>query len=346
MFKSKIPRFLPWTLLAAVVLMSTTPAFGRRKIVERIIARINNEIITKRQFEREREKLRQELSRRYSGEELETKLQEGSRDLLRDMIDRALMVQKAKDLDIDVETDVIKRLDEIRQEAKVDSLEALQKEAERSGYNWEDFKDDIRRQLLMQEVMAMEVGSRVVVSREDARKYFEAHKEDFASPPGVALAQILISSEKHEPEEAEKRAKAALAELEAGQRWEEVVKKYSDHEPTINQGGYIGFVKDGTLAGPIEEAVSKLEIRQHSDLIPIHAGYLILRLMDRSSGGIRPFDEVEQRVMETLYNEKMQPALREYLITLRRESYIYLRPGYVDSGAERPSDAVVARRGQ
>ncbi len=345
MFRPQIRHVVPWAVLLALV-AGVTPAFARRKILERIIARVNNEIVTKRQFDREREKLRQELARRYSGDELEAKLQEASRDLLRDLIDRALMVQKANDLDINVETDVVKRLDEIRADTKLESLEALQNEVERAGWNWEDFKEDIRRSLLMREVIGREVGSRVIVSREDARNYYEQHKEDFAAPAGVALAQILILNEKHGPGEAEKRAKEALAELKAGQRWQEVVKKYSDHEPTAQEGGYIGFMKAGTLAGTLEEVVSKMEVNEHSDLIPINGGSLILKLMDRSSGGIRSFAEVEQQVMETLYNQKMQPALREYMITLRRESYIYLAPGYVDSGAERPSDAVVASRGQ
>jgi hypothetical protein len=66
--------------------------------------------------------------------------------------------------------------------------------------------------------------------------------------------------------------------------------------------------------------------------------------MDRRHEGIPNFDEVEQNVMETMYNQKMQPALRKYMVSLRKDSYIYLAPGYVDSGAERPSDEVPAKK--
>ncbi len=82
--------------------------------------------------------------------------------------------------------------------------------------NWEDFKDQIRRQLLMQEVISRDVGSRIVVTREDARKYYNQHKDDFKSEGMVHLAEILISTEKYKPEEAEKRAKDAEAELKGG----------------------------------------------------------------------------------------------------------------------------------
>ena len=339
-------RLLLTSITLAMVVATATPGLARRKVIERIIARVNGEVVTQRQFERERDKLRNELSREHSGEELENRVREQSKDMLRDLIDRALMVQKAKDLDINVETDVVKRLDDIRKGANASSLEDLQKEAEKTGIIWEDFKDDIRRSLLMREVIGREVGRTVIVSREDARKYFEEHKDDFSSPAGVVLAQILISNEKHKPEEAEKRAKDAHQELVAGQKWSEVVKKFSDDEGTVSEAGHIGFMKSGTLASAIEESLSKLDRGEFSEPIPIKPGFIILRVLDRRTGGVPNFNEVESRVTEAIYTEKMQPALRQYLVTLRKESYIFLAPGYVDSGAERPSDAVNVARGQ
>ncbi len=329
-----------------LVLVAFSPAFARRRVVERIIARINNDIITQRQFEREQEKLREQLAQHYSGTELEAKFREQSKDLLRDLIDQALMVQKAKDLDINVETDVVKELDNLRESFNLESLEALQGEVEKQGILWEDFKDNIRRSLLMREVMGREVGRTIIISREDGRKFFEANKEQFSSPGGVHLAQILISSENRTPEEAEARAKEALAELKAGQRWNDVVKKYSEHAATTNLGGDIGFMKGGTLAPAITEAVATLDVNAYTDLIPIKSGYLILKLLERRSKGIPAFEEIEPQVMEYLYNREMAPALRKYLVQLRSESYIYLRPGYVDTGAERPSDALVAKTGR
>jgi peptidyl-prolyl cis-trans isomerase SurA len=334
------------TVVGAGLLLGAAPlAFGARKVVERIIARVNSEIITQRQFEREREKVRAQLAQQYTGAELESKLKESSKDLLRDLIDQALMVQKAKDLDINVDTDLVKRLDEIRKNVKLESLEDLQREVEKQGVIWEDFKEDIRRNLLMREVIGREVGRTIIVSREEARKFFQEHQQEFASPAGVELAQILISNEKHKPAEAEKRAKDALAELKAGARWAEVCKKYSD-DSTANDGGYIGFMKAGTLAAALDDPVAKLENNEFTDPIPVKSGYIILRLLDRRSEGIPKFEEVEQRVSEYLYNMKMAPALRQYLATLRKESYIYLAPGYVDTGAERPSEAVVAAKSQ
>jgi peptidyl-prolyl cis-trans isomerase SurA len=335
-----------WALLAGLALATSLAcaALGGAKIVERIIARVNNEIITQHQYEQEQEKLRQQLAQDYSGAELEARFKAESKNLLRDLIDQSLMVQKAKDDDINVETDVVKQLDDIRKKNNLATLEDLETEVEKQGMNYEDFKDQIRRDLLMREVIGREVGSRIQLSSEDARKFYEAHKEEFKSPGMVHLAQILISTEKRKPEEAEKRANEALAELKAGQRFAEIAKKYSDG-PAAEQGGDVGFMKEGTLAPDIGAVVAKLDLNEFSNPIQTRYGYIILKVLERYSPGIPKFEEVQQRVNEVLYEEKMQPNLREFLLRLRKESYIYKAPGYVDTGEERPSETQLPNKG-
>jgi peptidyl-prolyl cis-trans isomerase SurA len=203
----------------------------------------------------------------------------------------------------------------------------------------------MRRNLLMREVMEREVGSRIQVSRDDARKFYEAHKNDFKSPGLVHLQQILVSTEKRKPEEGEKRANEALAELKAGQKFSEVAKKYSDGSGA-EQGGDLGMMKEATLAPDIAAVVGKLDVNEFSNSIQTKFGYLILKVVERYSPGIPKFEEVEQRVDETLYNQKMEPRLREYLTQLRKESYIYRAPGYVDTGEQLPTETITAKKGQ
>ena len=315
------------------------------KIVERIIARVNNEIITQRAYEQEQDKLRQQLAEQYSGAELEAQIKEQSKNLLRDLIDQSLMVQKAKDDDINVETDVVKELDGIRKKNNLATLEDLETAIEKDGMNYEDYKDQIRRNLLMREVIGREVGSRILLSRDDARKFYEAHQKEFESPGMVRLGQILISTEKRNPEEAEKRANEAFAELKAGQRFSDVAKKYSDG-PGAEQGGDVGYTKEGTLAPDIAAVVAKLDLNEFSNPIQIKYGYLILKVLERYSRGIPKFEEVEKSIEAILYDQKMQPRLREYLTQLRKESYIFKAPGYVDTGVEQPGGTQVATKGQ
>jgi len=339
-------RKSPGLMVGACLVLACVPRdLSAARIVERIIARVNDEIITQRMFEREKQKLRAQLAQEFSGPDLAAQLRDQTKNLLRDLIDQALMVQKAKDLDINVENDIVKQLDDIRKNFNLANLEDLQKEVEKQGLVWEDFKDNLRRKLLMREVIGREVGGRIMLSRADIRKYFEEHKKEFESPGGVHLAEILISTDKRKPEEAEKKAKDALAEIKAGARFAEVARKTSDDQ-TAAEGGDVGFFKPGTLATAIAEAVNKLEVGETSDLVQTSHGYMIFKVVEKFRPGIPSFEEVEQRVNEILYNQKMQPALRVYLTTLRKESYIFVAPGYVDSGAERPSETVLAKKGE
>jgi len=325
-------------IVITVALGFSSPAWSVRKLVGRVIARINNDVITNWQFEREKLKLHELLARDYSGAELETQFRAQSPNLLRDLIDQNLMVQRAKDMDISVETDVVKQLDDIRKTWKLETQADLQTMVEKQGMLWEDFEDNVRRQTLMREVMGREVGSRIIISREDTQKYYDAHHDEFNFPEGVRIADILVTNEDRTPEEAKKRAEQALAEIKAGAKWENVVRDYSEDKQTVDNAGDLGFFKSGTLAPQLAEAVAKVEVGQTTDVLNTQHGYMILKVTQRREQGLAPFVDVEQRIGEILYNQKMQPALREYLKTLRAQSYIQLAPGFIDTGAESPTD--------
>lgn len=322
-----------WLGLAISTFLLTVPhANAKTVLVERIIARINNKIITQREFDEQRENLHATLAQQYSGEQLQQEFNAQSKNLLRDMIDNDLLVQKAADDNINVETDVIKRLDQIRQQYNLPSLEALQQAVETNGLNWEDFKEQIKRGLLRQQVISQEVGSRIILTRADARKYFDAHKEQFDSPPGVHLAEILISTEKHSPADAEKLANKALGEIQNGARFSDVAKELSDSQ-SAKDGGDVGFFKEGTISSEIAKAIAKVDVGDVSGIIKTQYGYMIFKVLERRVGKTPTFDQVSDQVMGYLYDQRIRGDLRGFLTKLRNESSIRLAPGFVDTGA-------------
>ncbi|HKT10883.1 MAG TPA: peptidylprolyl isomerase [Terriglobia bacterium] len=329
----KTINFLICLGLAALAIWVAIPRAGASTLlVERIIARINNKIITQRQYDKERDKLHAQLAQQFSGTKLEQEFNDRSKNLLRDMIDSDLMVQKANDDDINVDTDVIKRLDEIRQQYNLKSLQDLQDAVEKDGMNWEDFKDQIKRQLLMQQVISREVGSRIILTRADASKYFDAHKNEFDSPPGVHLAEIMISTEKHTPAEAEKLAKKAQTELQNGARFSDVAKELSD-SPSAKEGGDVGFFKQGTISEAIAADITKVDVGDVTPIIKTQYGYMIFKVLEKRTGQHPTFDQVSNQVMNYLYDQRVQGAMRGFLTQLRNESSIRLAPGFTDTGA-------------
>ncbi len=328
----------PWTILFTLLISASSVAQNKGRVVEEIIARVNNEVITASDLQRARNSLQEEAKQECpncSPQQAQILLGGKEKNLLRDLIDQSLLGQRAKDMGINVEPDVIKRLDQIRQQNAIASMEELEKKVNESGVSFEDFKANIRNSLLTQEVIRREVGSRIIIGREEVQKYYEEHKNEFRRPEQVYLREIFASTEgKQDAEIAdqEKKARGLLERVKNGEDFAELAKRYSDGT-TAKNGGELGVFERGQLAKDIEETVFKLNRGQMTEVIRTKTGFLILKVEQRFEAGLQPLEKVENEVMNRIYAEKMEPALRSYLKTLREESYVVVKPGYADTAA-------------
>jgi len=309
---------------------------GEGKVVEEIIARVNNEIITSSELDKARsaaaDEAQQDCSGRCTQEQLQVAVEDRQKFALRDLIDQSLLAQRGKDMGISVEPEVVKQLDQIRQQNKLKDMDDLEKAVTSQGMNWEDFKNNIRNRLLTQEVIRREVGGHITIGREDARKYYDEHKSEFVRPEQVALRAIEIKTEgKKESEIPELKAKAQKlhGRVQDGEDFGELAKRFSDGT-TASQGGFLGVYKQTELTKELWDAVDKLKKNQMTDVIETKQGFLILQVLEHYAEGEQPFDKVENEIMDRLYSEKMEPALREYLKTLREQSYVVIKPGFQD----------------
>jgi peptidyl-prolyl cis-trans isomerase SurA len=309
---------------------------GEGKVVEEIVARVNNEIITTSELQKARtaaaEDAQQECSGRCTPDQLQVAVEDRQKFALRDLIDQSLLAQRGKDMSINVEGDVVKQLDTIRIQNKLESMEKLEAAVTKEGLNWDDFKSNIRNKLLTQEVIRREVGSHINIGRDDAMKYYEAHKKEFVMPEQVALRAIEISTDgKNEADLADlkKKAEGLLQRIKDGEDFATLAKRFSDGS-TAQQGGYLGTYKRGELAKQLEDQVFGMKKNQLTDVIETKQGFLILQVLERFEEGEQPFEKVENKIMDQLYSERMEPALREYLKTLREQSYVVVKPGYQD----------------
>jgi peptidyl-prolyl cis-trans isomerase SurA len=309
---------------------------GEGKVVEEIIARVNNEIITSSELEKARtaasEDAHQECSGRCTPEQLQVAVEDRQKFALRDLIDQSLLAQRGKDMGINVEGEVVKQLDTIRVQNKLDSMEKLESAVTKEGLNWDDFKANIRNKLLTQEVIRREVGSHITIGHDETMKYYEEHKKEFVKPEQVALRAIEISTDgKKESElpELKKKAEDLLKRIKDGEDFATLAKRFSEGS-TAQQGGFLGVYKRGELSKQLEDQVFAMKKNQLTDVIETKQGFLILQVLERYEEGEQPYDKVENEIMDHLYSQRMEPALREYLKTLREQSYVVVKPGYQD----------------
>jgi peptidyl-prolyl cis-trans isomerase SurA len=302
-------------------------------VVEDVIVHVNDQIISRSDLERAVQQLAQEAQQSTA---TPAEIADRQKNLLRDMIDQQLLLSRAKELSLNVDAEVVRRLDDIRKQNHMETMDDLEKAARAQGVSYEDFKAQIRNQLLTQQVVRDEVGRRLQMTQSQEQAYYEAHKQEFAQPEQIRLSEILISTaaDANDAAVAQAQAKAdqVAAKLKAGDKFEDLAKTYSGGQ-TAAQGGDLGMYKRGALAKVLEDQTFDLKAGESTAPIRTRQGFVILKVTEHAAAGIPPLKDVEQQVQEAMYSEQMQPALRAYLTKLREDSYVEIAQGYVDSGA-------------
>src|ERR1700761_4399747 len=309
------------------------------KVVEDIAVRVNDQIITSSDYDRALEQLEAGAGRQaVPAHELEQK----KADLLRDLIDQQLLLSKGKELGITGETELIKRLDEIRKQNHLDSMEDLEKAyaSQAQGGTFEDFKATIRNSIITQQVVRDEVGRRISMSPGEVQQYFKQHESEFAQPESVTLNEILIPTPAKSATEGADDAQVAAAQaqadeiekkLAAGAKFGDLAKP-DPTDPNAPKSVTLGEFHRDQLAKEIADKAFALNAGQHTQPIRTKQGFIILQATQHNLGGDASFQQVEPQVEEAIFLERMQPKLREYLTKLREEAAIDIYNG-TDTGA-------------
>jgi peptidyl-prolyl cis-trans isomerase SurA len=358
-------------LCLVLIASACLPALAAGQVVEEIITRVNNQIITRSEFERSKDQLKDEV-KQQAAKDPDKIYADREKDVLRDLVDQQLLLDKAKDLGITGDTDLIKQLDKMRKDMKLDSLEDLEKEATKQGVSWEDFKQNMRNQILTQKVIGEEVSGHLSVSKEEEQKFYDDHKNEMEQAEYIRLSEILVAPKAVTPppapaaapgtppaasdpnappaaapaaqpvvdeaanaaalSAAEATANDLLQQIHAGATFEDIAKRHSDG-PSAADGGVLGTFERGKLAKSIEDETFAMKAGDITGVVHTKQGYVILKVVDHQMAGIPPMKDVLPKIQDALYYQKLQPALRAYLTKLREEAYIKYAPGYVDTGA-------------
>jgi len=335
-------------MACAILLPAVLPA---DTVVEEIVARVNNEIITRSEYVRSRDQLKQEVQQQEPNS-ADRAFAERQGDVLRDLIDQQLLLQKGKDLAITGDTELVKKLDEMRKQMNLETMEDLEKAAQAQGASYEEFKQNLRNQIITQRVIGQEVGSKLSINKDEEQKFYNEHRAEMERPEAVRLSEILVApktpvkpagpdGKPQPPTDAETAAALAAAQAKAQDLLDQIHKgavfadlaKKNSEGPSAKEGGDLSYFNRGTLAKELEDKVFPLKTGEVTDVVRTKQGFVILQVTEHQTAGIPAFKEVEPRIQDALYMEKLQPALRAYLTTLREQAFIDVKPGYADTGA-------------
>ena len=308
------------------------------KVVEEIAAKVNGDIITRGELDKKRAEAEADARRRgLTGQRLQEELKDFTSHALSDEIDDLLLVQKAGDLNINVDSEVTRQLADIQVQSKMPNPDDFQKFVrEQTGMTYEDYRDRMKKDLLRRRLVSQEIARTIAIPEPEMQKYYDEHKKDFVREEQVFLSQILISTEGKSPEQAaaaEKKAKDIVARAKRGDKFPDLARDNSDDTETAKNGGYIGGWKRGLMDKQIDDIVFKGKKGDITDPIKRPQGFLILKIEERFEAGQASFEEVKNDIQDRLVGTKMEPKYRDYLAKLRAEAFLQIKEGYVDANA-------------
>lgn len=329
-----------FSLGCALLLLVSALSAGETVVLEQIVAKVNADIITLGDLDESRKMLTQELASQCRNDKacIAEQAEKRKNDVLRDQIDQTLLVQKAKDLSISVDSQVSKQMAEMQVKVGIKDPEEFRQFIQtQTGMPIEDYREKMKQGMLQQEVIGQEVSSKIIIPRSEVEKFYEEHKSEFyRDKESVGLQEILIgkkSKDGLERTDAELKAKAdeVYQKAKNGEKFNELAVENSD-ALSAPDGGNLGYLAKGELNPEIEKAVFSESKGFVTAPIQVPNGFLILRVADKVSPGLQPLPVVENEIMNRIYGPRFQPAIRTYLTKLRTEAFLEIREGFHDSG--------------
>jgi peptidyl-prolyl cis-trans isomerase SurA len=305
-------------IIAAVFLFLTfcSPGNSSGEIVDRIIAIVNDDILTLKETEKY---VQIETKDKFvSVNEYFRNIQ--LKERISVLIDGILIKQQAKKLRISVsDKEVDNIIGNIKKQYLIDD-EQLKSKLKEENINYNDFYEGIKMNTLRGRVMAQVISPDVIVTDKSLKEYYDAHIDEFRDEE-FKLQQIFISNRTID---GQKKILAAHNLLKEGKPFEAVAKEFSE-DPSAPDGGNIGYVKKGELVPGLKEAIGTLRAGEYSQILSTPYGFHILRVADIKKGDMLPFDEVKGIIHERIVVEESEKRYKEYIDKLRASAYIEVK---------------------
>ncbi len=309
---------LLWIVPAILIAFVSAEA----RTVDRILAQVNDDIITMSDLSQEMAPYRQELAGKYSGEELEQALQKTEKQILENLVQKKLLYQKAMELGFsaDVESQVSAAIQKVIKENNLGDTEGLEKALEQQGLNLKDYREQYRKEIIVNSLVDYFVSSKITLLTPEVEKYYKDHISEFSSPEEVTLSTIEIST-KGGAAEAEGRANDIYKRLQQGESFPTLASQYSSGS-TASKGGSIGTYLLSKLNTDTVKAIAGLKDGEVSKPQKEKDAYVIYHIDVRKLSVVRPLDEVRNYIKNRLYDQKFNPELERYIAQLKEDAYI------------------------
>ncbi len=303
-------------LILWLAFLTLVPFISRAEVTDRIIAIVNDEIVTLREVERF--VVVEKKSRYSSMNEYTRNLQ--LREKLDSFIEGLLIAQQARKLKIEVtDKDIQETVDNIKKQNLITEDE-LRQQLKKDNIDYKEFIEGIKRSIIRTKVLARAVMQEMNLDDKTLKAYYDAHIGDYIQEE-YRLQQVFVSSQK---KDAAERAQRALRALEQDKPFGEVAREFSDDASSALQGD-MGFVKKDDLIPELKEAIKLLIPGTYSNIVRTPFGYHILKLAETRKVQAAPFESVRDSVRQKLFAMESEKRYKTFIVKLRSSSYIEVK---------------------
>lgn len=312
-------------LICAVTLGGPWKSPARAVVIDRIVAVVNKDIITLSEVQEASKGELEDMKVRYNGDRLKREVERLQRKYLDFLIKRRLQINRAKEMELSfTEIEVEKALDEVKERNGLTDV-ALKGLLKREGFTLEDYRERIGDEILLRRVINIEVSSRVSVTAEEVRAYYDSHIKDYLPPERIRASHILFLTPANAPQDVERAKRAAAEEvlkrIRSGTNFEEMAKRYSQ-DPSAAKGGDLGIIRRGEVLPNFERVLFSLKEGEVSDIARTRAGFHLIKLVKRLPAEPKPFSEVEAKIREEIFQKKAEERMHRWLEDLKKRTHV------------------------
>ena len=299
---------------------------ARAEILEEIVAKVNNRIITKSEFEERSQYILKQVYREHTGVELDRELKNAQDTMLANMITELLLIERAQSL---LDLDKVRKnlVDDFRKQQKIDSDDDLEKLLKEQGMTRKDLEEQLIRLAVPQEVINYEVKRKISVSEREIKDYYDAHAKDYEAAPTVTLREVVLFYEPVRRAEVMTRAEGILRELKGGADFADLVQRYSEGG-TKETGGALDPLKAADLNPEIAKAAFALDVNEVSGPIDTGTSFHIVRVEAKTPRVVKTMAEVHDAIYDAIREHKFHPLYDAYLKKVWRDSHVDVNPKY------------------
>lgn len=318
--KMRFNRWHGWLgMLTMAALLAKAALVNGAELVDRVVAVVNDDVILLSELETTIQPYLKRLAEAGYPPEKERQMRFKVREeILSQLIDRTLTDQEVRRIGLNVEPDEIDKAIERVKQAHMLTDETLRQAIAKQGYTLEQYRENVRQQILRSKLVNREIKSRTVITAEDVKAYYESHPEEFSGERQYHLRNILVPRDALDLETRKAQIREDLAN---GMPFDEAARRYSKAAQAA-EGGDLGQFPLSRLAPQIQSAVAPLAEGRYTDWLDTDQGFQLFYVEKILGAEGKSLEAVSAKIEETLYRQSVDEKFRSWLDELRKSSYI------------------------